>query len=167
MPPRNVADRLTDSVGKTVGASIQIRCYGGGAGSKCYADYVDFYLDGKLIKEGKIAPIEYSSNGRLLLEYYFSFKVSFDLTISSIEDKLMKRVVHFKLEKHSVRLVYYYRGVEVETAEYTTTFFPESFAVKKGYDPIIQEFLSTVSGEGLVYRPNDSNLKRAYKAVGA
>jgi len=166
MPPKNASERLSSVVGKTVGASIQVRCYGGGAKSKCFADYVDFYLDDKLFKEGKIAPIEYSKNGRYLTEYYFSFMVSFNVTISSIEDKLTKRIVHFDLEKHSIKLVYYYRGVEVEAKAYSTTFFPDKFEIRKGYDPTIQEFLSTVGGQGLIFVPDNVNLKKAYKAVG-
>lgn len=166
MPPKNVSERLSDAVGKTIGASIQIRCYGGGPKSKCFADYVDFYLDGKLIKEGKIAPVEYIKGGNYVMEYYFSFMHSFDVVIGRIEDKLLKRVVHFKLDKHSIRIVYYYRGIEVESSEYTTFFFPETYEVKKGYDPIIHEFMSTVSGQGLIFIPNDKNLKKAFKAVG-
>ena len=166
MPPRKESDRLSDSVGKPIRASIFVRCYGGGPKSKCFADYVDFYLDGKLIEEGKIAPIEYSKGGRILMEYNRSFMVSFDIAISSIDDKLMKRIVRFDLQKHSVKIVFYYRGVEVETDEYTTCFFPEEFEVKKGYDPVIQEFLNTVGGDGLIFKPNDANLKKALKAVG-
>ncbi len=167
MPPRNVSERLSDCVGKTIGASIQVRCYGGGAKSKCYADYVDFYLDGKLIKEGKISPIEYSKNGRFLLEYNISFMVSFDLKIESIETKLLKKVVHFGLQKHAIKIVFYYRGLEVETDEYITSFFPESFEVKKDYDPAIQEFLSLVGGQGLRFTADDAKLKKAFKAVGS
>ena len=166
MPPKNASERLTSAVGKPLGASVQVKCYGGGAKSKCFADYVDFYLDDKLFKEGKIAPIEYSQYGRNLMEYYFSFVVPFKTTISSIDNKLTKRIVHFDLEKHSVKIVFYYRGVEVETKAYSTTFFPEKVEIKKGFDPTVEEFLSSVGGQGLVFIPDDSNLKKAFKAVG-
>jgi hypothetical protein len=152
-------------VGKTVGTNIQIRCYGGSARSKCYADYVDFYLDGDLYKEGKISPIEYSINGRFLMEYNYSFTVPFDVTIKEIEDKLSKRIVHLELEKHAIKIIFYYRGMEVETDEYTTSFFPKRFEIRKGYDPIIQEFFSLVGGNGLKFTANDANLKKAFKAA--
>ena len=100
------------------------------------------------------------------MDYNFSFMLSFDLVVDSIERKLTKKVVHFKPDSHNLKVVFYYRGIEVETFECLSTFFPDRFEVKKDYDPIIHEFFSTVAGEGLIFVPKDANLKKAFKAVG-